>query len=300
MITGNVPEKIYGLLGKGISYSLSPAMHNAAFRHFGIRAEYKLFDLEAGGLDGFLSDASSRGVIRGFNVTVPYKVDVFNKLDSHEAWEIDPRMRFLGAVNTVTINDGRMVGTNTDGLGFCFSLVNDVQFDPKGKRVFVCGAGGAGRAICMSLAAMGIEGPEKIYIYDIDRSKLSELERECGSASGNKVCEPVEKKDMEKALEESGLIINATSIGTGKDDDRSPVPIESLKKGKAVYDIVYARETRLIKEAKKQGLKAVNGLGMLVNQAAIAFEIWTHEYREKVKEVMMPAALAELKKKDIE
>jgi shikimate dehydrogenase len=286
-------RKTYGLLGKDISYSLSPAMHNAAFRHFGIPAEYKLFDIEEKDLESFFQKRVLGGEISGFNVTVPYKVRVYDMIEAESEGYIEGAANFVGAVNTVKVEDSKPMGYNTDGLGFERALA-DTGIDPEGKKVFVLGAGGAGRTICVYLAYLSRKRPEKIYTYDLDPSRTDSLLQ---FIRDNRERFPVsvEAGDINKDLAECDFIINATPIGT-KENDTSPVPVEYLKTGMSVYDLVYARETALVAGAKQKGLKASNGLGMLISQGALAFRIWTDNIFKlgDIEKVMEKAARAEL------
>jgi len=304
----NYDKKLYGLLGKNIGYSLSPALHNAAFRHFSINAEYELFDTED--IDGFFRDDVLTGKISGFNVTVPYKIDVYDKLSKNDGWEILKPASFLSAVNTVKVEEGKLTGQNTDGLGFYQSLASDtagvdeVKFYEeylKGKSVFVFGAGGAGRTISMTFATLDWGGPQSIYVYDIDDARVKELEEGCENIVKQKICKAVKKNNIEDIISKCSVVVNATPLGT-KEGDVSPIPVEFLKEDMVVYDLVYARRTELIEAAEKKNIKNANGLGMLINQAALAFIFWNKEklpnnlqgIGDILLDVMKKAALEEL------
>lgn len=271
--------ELYGLLGKNISYSLSPCMHNAAFRHFKNPARYELFDVEGKKLNEFLEEKVFSGVLGGFNVTVPYKVRIKDMLGSRvgQSLEIDEESNILGAVNTVKIKGNKLFLYNTDGKGFYKSLVEDAGFDAQGKKIFVVGAGGAGKTIAYFLEFLCPARPEAIYMYDVDEKRL-----------GSCVIKGKIIPALPQKISECDLVINATPLGTRK-GDVPPFDFRFLRKGMLVYDLVYARETELVKYAEQKGITAINGKGMLINQAAMAFNIWTQKSLDSVKKIMKDA-----------
>jgi shikimate dehydrogenase len=287
MANGPKSKKKYGLLGREISYSLSPVMHNAAFRHFDIPAEYELFDIEENDLDSFLQRVMV-GEISGFNVTVPYKVAIYDAFKARKNCAFDDTAERLGAVNTVKPENTGLKGYNTDGSGFYESLKEDAGFDPKGKNVFIFGTGGAGRAICVYLAFLGEDGPENIYLYDVAELRLLELESECNAKTGRNNCRHVERGDIAEIMAGCDLVVNATPLGT-KEHDPMPFSGDYLYDGLTVYDLVYCRQTELITQAREKGLTAVNGEGMLISQAAYAFNLWTSRDLKETKRVMKEA-----------
>jgi shikimate dehydrogenase len=279
-------KKLYGIIGHPVAHSLSPAMHNAAFARLGIDAEYRVFDVTPAELKDFLSGLSKRG-ISGINVTIPHKIRAKTYIQALGV--LDKEAARLGAVNTVKLENARLKGYNTDGAGFYTSLVKDLGFEPEGKRVFVLGAGGAATAIVMYLG----DGPENICVTDISESKTADLEeRYKRYFKPERLC-VLSKYAMREALAKSDLVINATPIGM-EEGDPSPIDVSLLRDGAYVYDLVYNRpRTELVKEALARKLHAVTGLGMLLYQGAIAFEIWTLEKAPVA--VMRKALLAELK-----
>lgn len=261
-------KKHYGIVGYPVKHSLSPAMQNAAFKALGIDAEYSVYEVEPAGLDAFLSALASKE-IAGLNVTIPHKIAAKEFVEKRGA--LDDNARKLGAVNTVKVEDGKLKGFNTDGPGFYRSLVEDLKFEPEGKRIFMLGAGGAATAIAMYLG----NGPKLIAVTDVDGAKLKGLEGHYREYYDGKRFRAVEPSDAAKAIAESDLLINATPLGM-KESDPLPVDAAALHPGLRVYDIVYNMPvTNLVKEATKRKLRAVTGLGMLLYQGAIAFEIWT-------------------------
>lgn len=272
---------MYGLLGRNIGYSLSPHMHNRAFRHFGIDAEYVLFDIPENDLDGFIRDKVVHGAVGGFNITVPYKTKIKEKLEGrYPGIDPDGWVKIVKAVNTVRITDGKPEMWNTDVTGFLSSLNNDLGYDTSStgskRSCFIAGAGGAGRAIALFLMST-VESIE-LYVRDIDDEKLSSLAKDIELNYGMRCSEKFhilgpEEDPAEKAAL-CDLLVNASPLGT-RQEDPLPVPEECIRKDLSVYDLVYARETDLVKKARIKGARAVNGRGMLIRQGAIAFSIWT-------------------------
>jgi shikimate dehydrogenase len=257
--------KLFGVLGYPAKHSLSPAMHNAAFRALKIKARYRIFEIEPSKLKAFFSSLSRRG-IAGLNVTIPYKQTVFHFLKT-----ATPEARMIGAVNTIKVSNNRLTGYNTDGAGFLQHLMADCSFDPRGKKIAVLGAGGASRAVCVYLCKAK---PRRIAIFNRDRSKTIDLMH---LLNMHGVCTDLIAADSiaHLRLDEADLLINTTSVGM-KETDPSLVDPQYLHPGLFVYDLVYARKsTRLLEDAKKKGCRTANGLGMLLYQGMAAFRIWT-------------------------
>ncbi len=278
----------YGLIGYPVKHSLSPAMQNAAFRSYGIEARYDLYEVDPDRLEPFLRNAGRDG-LTGFNVTIPHKINVKDYIEAHGILDDDAKR--LGAVNTVKVEGKKLRGSNTDGPGFNRSLVNDLGFDVTDKTVIVFGAGGASRAVVMNLG----NRPKKIYITDVDSKKALELATHYRAYYDEKRLHCVFSHDISSVIKEAELLINATPIGM-KDGDPMPLDKDLLHDKLAVYDLVYNRpETALVHEALKRKLKAVTGLGMLLYQGAIAFEIWTG--KEAPVDIMREALNNALKNK---
>ena len=257
----------YGLIGHPVGHSLSPAMQNAAFAALKIDAEYKLFDVEPVDLENFLRDMIKDG-IAGINVTVPHKVKAKNFIAANGI--LNPHVEMLGAVNTIKVVDGKLRGFNTDGPGFYRSLVEDLGFEPEGKNVFVLGAGGAARAIVMYLG----NGPKEIFVTDIDDCTVEELRKHFEKYYDHHRFKAVNRNNLKESLDASDLLVQATPVGM-RDGDPSPIDAKLLHSGMRVYDLVYNRPTtKLVEEAAKRKLNAMTGMGMLLYQGAIAFELW--------------------------
>ncbi|MFC1806788.1 shikimate dehydrogenase [Candidatus Omnitrophota bacterium] len=257
---------IYGIIGCPVEHSLSPFMQNAAFRKLDIEAAYLPFRVNKGKLKSFISSLR-KSRISGFNVTIPYKSDVIKLLD-----KIDPIAAKIGAVNTVVVKNKKFIGYNTDSPGFIRSLKEDLKINLKNKSVFVIGAGGAARAVAFGLIGEGIRS---IYLFDVIKKKADALAKDVRGYSS--YCDVVSssRAQIKESLKNCGLLVNCTPLGMRKSD---PLPIDPrlLRKGLKVYDIVYTPlVTKLIRVARKKGIKAVGGAGMLLYQGASAFELWT-------------------------
>jgi len=260
-ITGHT--KVVAIFGDPVEHTKSPAMHNAAFADMGIDAVYVPFHVRPDALGAAVNGIRAMG-FAGANITVPHKERVMEFLDF-----VDDEAKKMGAVNTVVNKDGRLTGYNTDGRGFIKSLKEDAGFDPKGRRVFLCGAGGAARGIGFALA---LAGARRIYLYDIDGPKLSRLVMDINSAVGREAARTsILDAEFIKAAD---LVVNATPLGM-HEGDPLPVPAGAFRVGQVVYDAVYNPPmTATLKAAKAAGATPVNGLGMLLYQGVLAFEYW--------------------------
>jgi len=259
------PTRIYGVLGWPAKHSLSPAMHNAAFRALKINAEYKIFEKKPQDLEGFLKSLTKENIY-GLNVTVPYKETVTAFLDN-----ISGEARLIGAVNTIKVSGNRLEGFNTDGEGFLKHLTEDLGFNPQGKIIAIIGAGGAARAISVYLSK---NNPKAIAIYDIDKTKVSALLGHLKENFNNIEFRSADSME-ELNIINSDLLINATPVGM-KDSDPGLVDEKFIHKGLLVYDLIYnPKETKLLKIAKEKGARISNGLGMLLYQGALSFEHFT-------------------------
>lgn len=291
---------IYGLLGCNISYSLSPVMHNSAFRHFGIKAAYQIFDIKPSELNGFI-EGIRRGGISGINITVPYKVSVMEILRKNVSDTVEGFAGSLGAVNTVRVSGGGLEGFNTDGPGFGESLKDDLGVSPvtfSGNKALILGAGGAGRAVSFYLLGSDLN-LEKVFIRDTDTNRARALAGDINLNFGPGRAVAVDAEESALRALECVIIVNATPLGT-KEGDIMPFPAEEQHTAAAaLYDLVYARETELVRFWRSRGGRACGGLGMLVDQAALAFDIWTGSKYDlfEIKSVMRSSLPAEMKER---
>jgi shikimate dehydrogenase len=258
--------QIFGIMGCPIEHTKSPVMHNAAFEALGMHAVYVPFSVRPEDL-GKATLALRALNVSGVNVTVPHKGAVIEFLD-----ELDPVAKQIGAVNTIVNRNKKLYGYNTDGPGFMLSLRKDGHFDPLGKKVVVLGAGGAAAAVAMSLAGAGVR---RVIIANRDKRRAEVLCKRVQKFFDREAL-PValdEGRALYWLIRESDMLINATSVGLNP-KDRLNINPNSLHPKLFVYDVV-SQETALIKLARKKGLKALDGVGMLVSQGALSFEIFT-------------------------
>lgn len=241
-------------------------MHNAAFNRLKIKAVYLPFQVKKNRLKEAISSLRESG-ISGFNVTIPFKSECMRYLDKTE-----PIAKMIGAVNTVVVRKGKFIGHNTDCLGFIRSLKEGLRFNPKGKNIFILGAGGVSRAVAFGLAR---EGAFNIYLYDIIQSRAKQLVRNINRYFNQCKALSCTRKEMPGHIKRCQLLVNCTPLGMGQ-DDALPIDARLLHKGLRVYDIVYTPlKTKLVKVAEAKGIKAVGGIGMLLYQGACAFQLWT-------------------------
>ncbi len=281
--------RVCGLIGDPVGHTVSPAMHNAAFRELGLSYIYLPFRVRKEELDQAIQGMKALN-IRGWNVTTPHKVAVMPLLD-----EIDPVAKRIGAVNTIVNDDGLLRGYNTDAGGFLQALL-DRGIDPEGKNVVILGAGGASRAISFILAERGAHLAILNRQPTLDRAL--ELAQRISAEFGQEVTAlGLNAENLASCLARADLVVNATSVGMCPDDDQTPVPAELLRPGLVVYDIVYNPvRTRLLREAEAAGAQVIGGVEMLVGQGALAFTKWTG--KEAPRELMKREALKALGNED--
>lgn len=260
--------QVCGVIGDPIEHTMSPVMHNAAFRELGLDYVYVAFRVKSDELAGAIEGMRALN-IRGLNVTIPHKVSIIPLLDS-----LDPLAEKIGAVNTVVSKDRALKGYNTDSSGFLQALL-DKGVTPEGKNVVILGAGGAARAISFILAE------KKANLVILNRLEemdwAEELARKISSVFGKEVkALELKEPNLRTALGKAELLVNATSVGMSPNINSTPVPARLLRPGLVVFDIVYNPiRTKLATEAAQAGCETVIGLDMLVWQGALAFEIWT-------------------------
>jgi shikimate dehydrogenase len=260
--------QICALIGDPVEHTMSPVMHNAAFRKFGLDFCYVTFRVKSAALKEAVAGLRALN-IRGFNVTIPHKVSVIPLLDS-----LDPLAAKIGAVNTVVNDGGLLKGYNTDAEGFLRAL-RDGGVEPQDKNVVILGAGGASRAISYILARHGarltILNRKLELDWAVDIARL--IKKELGIDI--KVGELIPRV-LSPALEKADILVNATSVGMSPAGGKSPVPARLLHRRLVVFDIVYnPLVTKLLKEAKAAGAEVIDGVTMLAWQGALAFEKWT-------------------------
>ena len=254
-------SKTYAVIGDPIDHSLSPNIHNAAFRHSKLDHTYIAYKIPAGELAAGI-EALKAIKIAGFNVTIPHKIEMMKFLD-----EMDTTCKVIGAVNTVLNENGKLKGYNTDMIGF-LDPIKKKNFTIKNSQVLLLGAGGAARAI---ITAMIKEKASKISIVNRTQENANKLADFAKKIGGN--VDTISIQEANKLITDYKFIINSTSIGMR--NEPSPISTENIGKNSIVYDIVYQPiNTDLIKKSKENGATIIYGYEMLLSQAACSFEIW--------------------------
>jgi shikimate dehydrogenase len=263
-------KTIFAVFGDPVEHSLSPVMHNAAYKALGMDCEYHKFRVTQDDLEGAIKGARAMG-FGGLNLTIPLKEKALGIV------EPDPMAQAIGAVNTIEFSDDTIagiagitgiVGHNTDGIGAVKALAAS-GVDIPGSRVLILGAGGAARAVAYQLAKDGA----RVTIANRTLGKAQGLAgnvRSVGNANGTGL------EELPKLTADADIIINTTSVGMHPDTDRTLVTADMMHTGQVIFDIVYSPlETRLLREAKKAGAVTIDGIKMLVLQGAESFRIWT-------------------------
>lgn len=277
-------QKRFGLTGNPLGHSLSPFIHKELLMPRGITADYGLYEAEESGLGTLFSDTLS--ALDGFNVTIPHKTNIIPLLD-----KLSPKAELFGSVNTVLIDGEESTGYNTDCTGFLRSL--DSAGLELGGKVLILGSGGVARTfafesalansdVTLAVRASGLEKAQRLKDEINERLSLSVGIITLDSVNGA-----------------YDLIINATPVGMSPDTEHSPLKKEAVIRSAAAFDAIYnPRETMFLKYAREGGLKCVNGLPMLVWQAAAAEEIWNGIRFEKSEiERVIELTQKELEKK---
>jgi shikimate dehydrogenase len=279
----------YGIIGYPLAHALSPVIHNAAYEAMGLDACYEGWETPPEGVRAAVERLRNDEERLGMNVTVPHKQAVMQYLD-----EIDPTAKAIGAVNTVQKRNGRLIGHNTDRSGYMRSLL-EAGCPVKGKSVLICGYGGVERAIAYAFAEAGVAS---IAICGRRPAGVAEAIAQLRATSPfpmnlDEVTE--DERDLRMAVQSADIIVNCTPIGMlhSGTEGTSPVPGAMLQPGQWVSDAVYnPLETELLRLARERGAYAVDGLGLLIYQAADAIRIWTG--REAPAAVMRAAAMKAL------
>ena len=260
--------KIVGIFGWPVAHSFSPRMHNAAFRALGLDYAYVPLPAPPEKLEEAIRGFRAMG-FRGANVTIPHKEKVLPFLDG-----LSPLSEKMGTVNTLYWEGDRLMGTTTDPWGALANL-KQAGFDAQNQDIALIGCGGAARAISFGFACEHPEMPITVVFRREDADQAQRLQRELLDKTEAAVSLfPLE--DFERRAGNFELVVNATPVGMSPFDDATPFPTTMLHAGQCVLDIVYnPRRTRLLNEAQRRGCKTVEGIGMLLNQGAKSFELWT-------------------------
>ncbi|MGZ6503147.1 MAG: shikimate dehydrogenase, partial [Tumebacillaceae bacterium] len=241
--------RLTGLFGHPVSHSKSPQMHNAAFAHLGLDFAYLAFDVAPEQVQAAVHSIRALG-LRGVNVTIPHKVAVMPHLDA-----VSEEAQLIGAVNTIVNEAGRLIGYNTDGIGYITALQEETGFAVAGKKVLLIGAGGAARAVA---GQMALSGAGQLTIAARDREKAQELADHLAAFAATNGCTFGEAEETASAYD---LIVNTTPIGMHPHVEQVPFDTSRLQAEQLVSDLIYnPRETRFLQEAALRGCRTHGGL----------------------------------------
>lgn len=270
IITGHTT--LTALLGSPVTHSVSPLMHNEAFRLLGLDYAYLCFDVTPDKLK-CVTDAFRVMNVRGFNLTMPDKTKMFELAD-----EISPSAAMIGAVNTVVQENGKLYAYNTDGIGY-MQAVKDAGFDIIGKHMVLLGCGGAATAIAVQAA---LDGVKRLTIVNRQGASYQKAVKLADTIAKNTSCQTdtcllEDTSALKQIIATAHILTNATSVGMAPMDSVSPLADETLLHPELIVsDIIYnPRTTLLMKQAKAIGCPTFNGLYMLLYQGAEAFRLWT-------------------------
>ena len=272
-ITGHT--KLICLLGNPVSHSISPAMHNLSFKTLDLDYVYLAFQTT---IDEFEQTANVLKQVgaRGFNCTMPCKRAAFEHCD-----ELSPAARLMNSVNTVVIENGKLIGHNTDGVGYMRSVI-DAGHDIIGKEMTLLGSGGASSAI---LAQAALDGVEKIHVFARKGNSWNVIEKQVDQINLQTSCkvtlnELSDETSLRRAISGSAILVNGSSVGMAPNTDNCLIPDTSYFHPELIVsDVIYnPQKTKLLTLAENAGLPTFNGMFMLLYQGAEAFKIWTgHE-----------------------
>ncbi|MCK5288409.1 MAG: shikimate dehydrogenase [Candidatus Omnitrophica bacterium] len=257
--------ELFGLIGYPVKHSLSPAIHNSAFKKFNISGDYSLYEKKPEELESFFKGLDDSDIY-GLNVTVPYKEKVLKFVELEKE---DVYLKIIQSVNTIVRIDSKWLGFNTDIPGFEISLKEN--FNPANKKTAMIGAGGAARSVAYVLAKSGVQ---EICIFDIDKIRSKSIVSMVKELFPNMKISAVDSIEALN-IKEKDLLVNATPVGLNKED---PCLVKKgmLHKDLFVYDLIYNPiETKLLFLAKEVGAQVSNGLGMLLYQGALSFVLFT-------------------------
>lgn len=265
--------RLVGFYANPARHSLSPKMHNLSFSKLGIDAVYLAFEVTKEALPTQIQAIRNMQML-GVNLSMPHKVAALDYVD-----ELSPAAKIIGAINTIVNHEGKLIGHNTDGIGFMASLAEN-QIDIIGQTITIIGAGGAATAMITQAA---LDGVKQIYVLNRPSAHFKTYQEKIQAIMQATNC-PIELISLEdqalvyQAVNKSQLLVNATSVGMYPNVDELPIDKEVLRSDLPVYDAIYhPQETKLLKAAAAKGALTINGLGMLLHQGAAAFKLWTNQ-----------------------
>ncbi len=257
-----------GVIGNPVGHSLSPAIHNAAFRKLGLNFVYLAWQVQT--IGDAVKGLRALGNFRGASVTIPHKVAAIPFLD-----HVERTAQQIGAINTIVAEQGALTGYNTDATGALRAL-REGGAELKGRRIVVLGSGGAARAIAFALAVES--GADKLTLLGVDDSERASLAQDIRTQASLTVEDfHLDETTLRRVLPDAHVLIHCTPVGMSPNADTTCIPASLLHNDLSVMDIVYnPLETRLLKEAKRAGCRTIPGLEMFLNQAVTQFEFWTN------------------------
>lgn len=262
----DINTRFITLIGTPLSQSFAARMQNAGYRAAGLNMVYFYTEADSAHLKEIIDGVRYMPSFAGCAVTKPNKVRVLEYLD-----ELDPLCKKMGACNTVVKKDGKLIGYNTDGIGFYKSIREEGGFDVAGKSYFCMGAGGAGRAISSVLAYYGAA---KIWVTDYYEQSARELVKDLNENFAP-VAEFVPYEDFSR-IGEADVVINATGVGMGSSVGKSPLPVDCICPKQFYFDACYnPLKTQFLIDAEARGARILNGLGMSLYQGVAQIELWT-------------------------
>ena len=260
------------LLGSPVAHSISPAMHNEAYSQLGLDYAYLAFDVSEDQMPAAV-DALRLFNARGWNITMPGK-NIMCKL----ADEVSPASEITGACNTIVNDNGKLKAYTTDGIGF-MKAVEECGVNIIGKSMTLLGGGGAATAILVQAALDGLKEIDVFNIRDAFYPRLEEIARQLNERTDCtvRVHDFSNPEELRKAIENSSILVNGTSVGMAPNTDRTLIEDKSLfRPDLFVFDVIYnPKETKFLKDAREAGCKTSNGMYMLLYQGAASFELWT-------------------------
>ena len=269
-ITGHT--RLLCLLGDPVSHSISPAMHNLSFETLNLDYVYLAFKTTIDEFENTVATLKQVGA-RGFNCTMPCK-----RIASEKCDELSPAAKFMNSVNTVVIEDGKLIGHNTDGVGYMRSVV-DAGHDIIGKQMTLLGSGGASSAI---LAQAALDGLTNINLFARKGASWNVIEKQVNQINAETNCkvtlnELADETTLKKSIADSAILVNGSSVGMAPNTDGCLIPDTSFFHPELIVsDVIYnPRKTKLLTLAESAGLSTFNGMYMLLYQGAEAFKIWT-------------------------
>lgn len=266
MQTIDTETRLCAVIGNPVGHSLSPAMHNAAYRAAGLNYAYLAFRVED--VKGCLDGMRSMPGFRGMSVTIPHKLAVMEHLDA-----IDDVARHVGSVNTITNDGGRLTGTTTDGPGLLRAL-GEAGVDLSDRRVLFLGGGGAVRAVAFAVSEL--TEVEHVTLLGRSREKVASLVRDLRDKTPADVSWGTFEEDLREALATHTIVIQGTPVGMHPHEGETLIDAAMLRPEHVLFDMVYRPfKTRLLVEAEARGCQVIPGIEMLIHQAVLQFETWT-------------------------